>query len=256
MLKGTAGTLFEMIGFDLSAFDLNEKQRLIKEGRRFTFTAEDLRRLLDGPHLHRVSTLHWLQVLVEFVPELSAYRVAVLARFRAASKGPRRPNGATNIISLRCNAEDPQSTAGLLRAVHDYLETQLRVSRDDPDQRILIGGGDGLTFETMLKAKRERQNHDDPYDRLDHLEPELQLWHTKWTELNRIYFLHCGPSGSPDPSTLRTSIEITGRKVPADLKKVDFQSSLKTLMLVGEARMLDCWQYVYPDSKLKYSLDD
>ncbi|KZV98080.1 hypothetical protein EXIGLDRAFT_669591 [Exidia glandulosa HHB12029] len=241
MLKGTAGTLFEMIGFHPSAHDLSEKVRLIAEGRRYAVTAGDLRRLIDFPHVHRIKALHWLQVLIEFVPELACYRQGVKDLFRDAAKEPTRPPGKTNIISLRTNAHDPQYTSGISRALDDYLETQLGQDAENWNRRVVIVGGDGATFEGLLRVKRERQNHDTEHERYEHIEPELELWHTGWTELTGIFAAHCGPTDSKDPSTLRASINLIGRKVP-DLSKVEYQSSLDTLVLIGEARMLDCWR--------------
>jgi hypothetical protein len=50
---------------------------------------------------------------------------------------------------------------------------------------LILTGGDGLTYERMVQLKNYLQFHGDAYERLDILEPLLEIWHTKWTDLSR-----------------------------------------------------------------------
>ncbi|KZV82996.1 hypothetical protein EXIGLDRAFT_843302 [Exidia glandulosa HHB12029] len=256
MLKGSAGTLVELVDFDPKAWDLDEKLRLLSLGLRYDATTETLFDLIDHDHVHTVRALHWLQVIVEYVPQLSIFRAEVERMFRelaakAPSAGPLRK---TNVISLRSNAADLSFTTGVVKAVDDFLVTQLEQTKDNWNRRVVIVGGDGATYEGLLRMKRQRQNHDTSFDKFDHVEPEVEPWHMKWTDLSRIFALHCGTEDSSDPTTLRASLSLIGRKVPPDLHKVEFDSSLDSLMLIGEARMLDCWR-VKLDADMSSLLD-
>ncbi|KZV82349.1 hypothetical protein EXIGLDRAFT_843839 [Exidia glandulosa HHB12029] len=244
MLKGAAGTLVEMVRFSPEAWDLDEKLRLIALGRRYDVTTETLFDLIDHEHVHIVRSLHWLQVIVEYIPELESLRPEVERMFHElAAKAPvAGPVRKTNVISLRSNAADLSYTSGVATAVDDFLGTQLGQTKDNWNRRIVIVGGDGATYEGLLRLKRQRQNHDTHFEKYDFVEPEPEFWHMKWTDLSRIFAAHCGPEDSNDPSTLRASLSLIGRKVPSNLLKVEFDSSLDSLMLIGMARMLDCWR--------------
>ncbi|EJD39739.1 hypothetical protein AURDEDRAFT_47200, partial [Auricularia subglabra TFB-10046 SS5] len=248
MLKGAAGIWIEMIVQDLSAWDLDEKLRLIALGQRYAVTPQMLFDLIDHKHLCTVRILHYVQVLVDYIPELADLRPRVREKFEElAAKAPGPvPNHQTNVYSLRSNASDLSFTAGIGTAVDNFLSTQLGQTKEDWNRRLVVVGGDGATFEGLSRLKKQRQNHDREVLRYDNVDLELELWHTRWTEVNRFYGAHCGPEGSSDPSTLRASINAIHRTVPPNLQKVEFQSSLDTLMLIGNARMLDCWRFAWP----------
>ncbi|KAJ7449486.1 hypothetical protein B0H11DRAFT_2161915 [Mycena galericulata] len=87
------------------------------------------------------------------------------------------------------------------------------------------------------------QFHKDPFKSFEILEPQLQVWHTKWTDLIRIFQTHWGRvSGkSTNPSSLGHSAGKIGRAAPSNMKKVEFYPGSQLLYLVLDARMLDCW---------------
>ncbi|EJD49874.1 hypothetical protein AURDEDRAFT_18622, partial [Auricularia subglabra TFB-10046 SS5] len=247
MHKGAAGYAFEMVGISPSAWNLDEKLRLVNLGLRYTVTRDHLLALLDTAHIFTVRPLHWLQVVVDYAPELCDYRETVARMFDELVSVPGAPSGPpekTNIFSLRCNASDLSFTTGISSAVDDFLGTQLGQIEGAWNRRTVIVGGDGATFEGLLRLKRQRQDHDTELERYDNLNAEMELWHARWTEVNREFGAHAGPEDCSDPSTLRASMAIINRPMPADLKKVEFQSSLDSLMLIGHARMLDCWRVI------------
>ena len=88
--------------------------------------------------------------------------------------------------------------------------------------RLILTGGDGLTYERMVQLKNYLQFHENTYERLDILEPILEIWHTKWTDLSHIYEAHWDSLTSNDPSSLGHSANKIKRKAPSNLKKVDY----------------------------------
>ena len=76
------------------------------------------------------------------------------------------------------------------------------------------------------------------------MEPVLELWHTMWTNLSRIYELHWGKSSACNPVSLGHSAEKIGCTMPANLKKVDYYPSAQLTYLVLDVQMPDYWRYV------------
>ncbi|KAJ7886538.1 hypothetical protein B0H14DRAFT_3729305 [Mycena olivaceomarginata] len=71
-----------------------------------------------------------------------------------------------------------------------------------------------------------------------------ETWHTKSTQLNSAATNHYGPAASPDPSSLSRSSNAANMKRPTDLKKCDFYPTSRSMTMIWEARVLDCWRLV------------
>jgi hypothetical protein len=122
-------------------------------------------------------------------------------------------------------------TVELRDALLDFFE-QIGQTRDDHLRRLIMVGGDGLTYEKILLLKKYLQSHGNEFESFKLVEPELEMWHTEETNLSRIFETHWGRSLSIDPSTLGHSARKIGRDKPANLKKVDYYPSAQLAYLV------------------------
>ncbi|KAJ6504038.1 hypothetical protein DFH09DRAFT_1102033 [Mycena vulgaris] len=71
-----------------------------------------------------------------------------------------------------------------------------------------------------------------------------ETWHTKSTKLNSSASNHYGPAASPVPLSLSRSSNAANMKRPTDLKKCDFYPTSRSMTMIWEARVLDCWRLV------------
>jgi hypothetical protein len=56
--------------------------------------------------------------------------------------------------------------------------------------RKLVIGGDGLSYAMLLQLQSYLQWHKDAFQSFEILEPQLQVWHLKWTDIIRIFQTH------------------------------------------------------------------
>ncbi|KAM6489590.1 hypothetical protein JOM56_014912 [Amanita muscaria] len=241
MVIGIAATYSELAGVEVSALDLEEKRRWIAKNQQLKATVKTFLDLLDANHIETVSTLHWLRVLVHYIPALSKWRELVSMLFRMrASKLP-LPAQATIVHPLASSGKNETVTTELKDALVDFF-AQMGQSPGDYHRRLILVGGDGLTYEKMLVQKQYLQFHNDPFQSFELLEPVLSLWHTEWTDLSRIYETHWDSLQSKDPSTLGHSAAQVNHPAPPNLKKVDYYPAAEFLYLVLDVRILDCWR--------------
>jgi hypothetical protein len=123
----------------------------------------------------------------------------------------------------------------------DFLE-QMGQTPGNYQERIIFAGGDGLTFEKLGNLKRAMQTQDSSFKTFEILQPYLQLWHTEWTDLCRLFVAHFGEEKSTDPSTLAHSSAKIGFRRPANPAKVDYYPGSHHIYRVLDARILDCWR--------------
>jgi hypothetical protein len=244
MQIGIAATYFE-IPRDLfieGAADLADKRRRITENKRKDLTMQQVLGWVDNTHLEKVGVLHWLKVLMDYIPELDIYREHVSILFRTRVRKHQIPVHKTTVHPLATSGKNETVIGELKDAVLDFL-SQIGQTKENHFNRLMLIGGDGLTYEKLLLLKKYLQLHDDPFESFELLLPQLEEWHTESTNMNRIYERHWGSSLSCDPSTLGHSARKIGRPEPANKKKVDFYPSTQLLFLVCDVRMLDCWRY-------------
>jgi len=247
MRVGMAGTAAELTNFDPRAVDLERRRQLIDQGRpkKMSLNASDLKNLLNESHNRTVGALHWLQVLVTYVPQLDSYKRYVREKFRTGLPANMRldKNGVhrTVIHPLATSGKNEASSTDLRDGLIDFLE-QIGQTPDDHHPRIVLVGGDGLTFEQLGNLKRMMQCQDKPFKNFEIIQPYLQLWHTEWTDLSRLFTAHFGEDGSHDPSTIGHSSAKVNFKRPANLAKVDYYPGSHHLYRITDARFLDCWR--------------
>jgi hypothetical protein len=114
-------------------------------------------------------------------------------------------------------------------------------------KRKLPVGGDGLTFAMLQQLQVYLQYCDDPFKSFEIVEPQLQLWHTKWTDVIRIFQTHWGriTGKNTNPASLGFSASRIGRAAPSNMKKVEFYPGTQLVYLVLDAKVMDIWRYVY-----------
>lgn len=119
MVIGIAATYSELAGVEVSALDLEDKRRWIAKNLRLKATVKTFLDLLDAKHIETVSTLHWLRVLVHYIPALSKWREHVSMLFRTrASKLP-LPAQATIVHPLASSGKNETVTTELKDALVD-----------------------------------------------------------------------------------------------------------------------------------------
>ena len=247
MRVGMAATAVELVDFDQQAVHLGRRRQLINEGRpkKMALEAEDLVDLLNKPHNRTIGALHWLQILTTYVPQLEPYKQYVRQKFRTEPPASMRldKNGVhrTIVHPLATSAKNETSSTDLRDGLVDFLE-QMGQTPDNHHDRITLVGGDGLTFEQLGNLKHMLQHQDQPFKNFEIVQPYLQLWHTEWTDLCRLFVAHFGEDGSNDPSTIGHSSAKINFKRPANLAKVDYYPGSHHLYRILDARILDCWR--------------
>lgn len=243
MRIGTAATMMEAEDFLPAAMDVDDRRARIAENKRKDITVPLLLALVDNTHADMLGALQWLRVLVNYVPELSGYKAKVSELYR--TKGAKKqinPHRKTKVHPLATNAKNEAKTTELKDALLDFLG-QMGQHDHDYLRKLILAGGDGLTYEKLLQLQRYMQFHGDAFQSLELLVPILELWHLEWTDLSRIYEIHWGNYlSADDPGTLRNSAAEIGRKEPANLTKVDYYPYMQLAYLILDIRMLDCWR--------------
>ena len=246
LISGVAGTYIEAVDCNITAFDLARKRELLRENRRADLTVEQLLDFIDKEHQETVGILQFLYVLTEHIPELGGYQARVSELYRTRGAKQRVPVAQSNAHNLRSSGKKETITTELRDVLLDFLEQVGRRAREH-NPRLIIVGGDGLTFESIIRLKNLLAHViDDAFESLEIVEPVLALWHLGWTELSRIFATHWGPSYSADPSVLGHSAEKMNRKTPQNLNKVDYKQGTETLFTVLDARILDCFRFIKP----------
>jgi hypothetical protein len=197
---GIAATFTEVEGVDSRALDPDDRMRRITNSDRANLTVDRLRRMIDEEHLERVGVLQWVTALVHYVPALSHLRSQVASLYRTQARKLPLPVTATKVHPLATSGKNETVTTELKDAMVDFF-SQIGQKEDDYLPRLILAGGDGLTYEKLLQMKRYLQLHTDRFQSFQLMEPVLELWHTMWTDLSRIYELHWGESSTCNVST-------------------------------------------------------
>ena len=227
MKVGMAATAIEVANYNPEAVGLKRRRQLTKEGKekKMALTTNDVLGLLNRNHAQIVGALHWLQILTTYVPRLERYKGEVRKMFQTGPPANMRldHDGVhKSVIHPLATSAKSETVIGEFRdGLVDFLE-QMGQTPDNYQERITFAGGDGLTFEKMGNLKRAMQTQDTPFKTFEILQPYLQLWHTEWTDLCRLFVAHFREERSADPSTLAHSSAKIGFKRPANPAKVDY----------------------------------
>ncbi|KAF9011472.1 hypothetical protein BDZ89DRAFT_964051 [Hymenopellis radicata] len=253
LVTGTAATAIQLDDCAPGAFDLDEYQRRVMKNERATLTVADLFDSIDFEHLHRVSVLHVLRILCEFIPQLAPLRPQISARFRSEpiKKHRMRDGRKTVLFPLGTNGEYEMETTGMKAAQEDFDAQVGYTSEKVAEARVLIwDGGDGGSFgvglgvQTLCLPKAVSKN---VHESFENRRWTTGIWHKKATMQNSLAQNFFGPRTSKDPSSLSRAASATGLHRPPKLDKCDFYPTSRTMQLVCEAQVLDCWSIVLAD---------
>lgn len=246
MIKGFAGTAVEMLDFDPAALDLKELLERRAKMERRGLTADMILGDIDFDHLTHVATLQFLRALLTFVPALSCYQAELDTWISEnLQKHQINPHRLTHIIPLATNSADEMTAQGMKEAIVDFLTVQMGINDETVDNRPMIFSGDGKTFDMVLKVMKYLSPHDGDVESLRCVVSLLELWHTKWTDLNRVVRTHWGKGHEHDPSTLAFVAAATDCPTPSDLRKVDFYAGAHLVDLALDGHILNCWECVH-----------
>ncbi|KAJ7104701.1 hypothetical protein C8R44DRAFT_542106, partial [Mycena epipterygia] len=226
---------------NIHVFDLSDKRQRIACNGRANLTVDQLFSFLDQEDADTTGYLAWLEVLVRCVKPLKPQIAEVKARYRGTAK---------LVIPVEKSVIHPLAPSGKKQTIPSELKDGLLDFLQQAGQtptnylpRKLVIGGDGLSYAMVLQLQNYLQFHKDSFKSFEIFEPQLQVWHTKWTDLIRIFQTHWGRTSgkSTNPASLGHSAGKIGRAAPSNMKKVEFYPGSQLLYLVLDARMLDCW---------------
>ncbi|KAJ6622557.1 hypothetical protein B0H10DRAFT_2214204 [Mycena sp. CBHHK59/15] len=244
---GCAATALLLEDCAPGAFNLQDHLDRVMKQERKEMTTESFCEDIDWDYIHELTALHWVRILVTFIPQLAYLRVEVAAAFDSPrmTKHRLRRNRRTVAQPLMTNAERETETAGMMRAMLDF-EGQMGLDEQAMKDLMITPRGDGASIAAMWRIKKYLAAHPNHYKAFrNRVPPGPEIWHTRWTKLNAIASNCYGPSTSTDPSSLSKSATAAGAKRPTDLKKVDFFPTSRSMTLFFEARVLDCWRIFF-----------
>ncbi|KAJ7142580.1 hypothetical protein C8R44DRAFT_865908 [Mycena epipterygia] len=216
-------------------------------------TTESVFASIDWAHNHSVTELHYIRVLAEFTPHLDYLDTEISARFCQAPIAKHRlPVCKTPVQPTGTNGEREVETQGMARAIQDF-DAQMGVEPEKSDNILSWTRGDGASHATIMRLKKYLSVTPDIYKSFRNVISTPETWHTKATDLNACASNHYGPAASKDPSSLSRSSNAANMKRPTDLKKCDFYPTSRSMTLIWESRVLDCWGHILgidPESDL------
>ncbi|KAJ7244495.1 hypothetical protein C8J57DRAFT_1680834 [Mycena rebaudengoi] len=104
------------------AFDLQDHLNRVMKQERKQMTTETLFEDIDWDYIHELTALHWVRILVTFVPQLAHLRLEVEAAFNSDRMTKHRlpRNRKTMVQPLGTNAERETEIQGMMRAMLDF----------------------------------------------------------------------------------------------------------------------------------------
>ncbi|KAJ7735335.1 hypothetical protein B0H16DRAFT_1256415, partial [Mycena metata] len=241
MNVGMAGLYFEAADVDPAVFDLTDKRKQIARGLRKSVTVDGLLALIDSPDSEVIGALMFIECLARLIPSLNSLLAEIRLRRSATATHVIAP-GQSIVHVLASNGKKETISTELKNAMLDFA-AQIGQTPGKFFKRKLPVGGDGLTYAMLLQLQLLLQFHNDPFESFEIFEPQLQVWHTKWTDIIRIFQTHWGRiSGkSTNPASLGYSAGKIGRAAPSNMKKVEFYQGSQLLSVVLDAKLLDIW---------------
>ncbi|KAJ6544910.1 hypothetical protein B0H10DRAFT_2244047 [Mycena sp. CBHHK59/15] len=214
---------------------------------RLTLTTDSLYADIDWGYIHELTALHWVRILVTFIPELAPLRQIVADVLKSDRMTKRRLHKGRKTVMqpLGTNAERETETQGMMRALLDF-ENQMGLDEKAMEGLIFTPRGDGASIAAIWRIQKFLSAHPSHYKAFRNRVPAgPEIWHTRWTKLNAIASNSYALASSADPSALSKSATAVGAKQPSNLKKVDFFPTSRSMILFFEARVLDCWRGTY-----------
>ncbi|KAJ7266414.1 hypothetical protein B0H12DRAFT_1010765 [Mycena haematopus] len=236
---GTACTAFKFSGYQPGAFAANDYIAHVIQQDRQTMTTESVFQSIDWAHIAEVSKLHSVRVLAEFTPFLHHLNPQISARFRESPIAKHRiPVCKTVLQPLATNAEQEGTSQGMQRTLREF-EEQMGIEPEKYDNILIWNRGDGASHSTVMGLRKYLAVSADIYKSFRNVISTPETWHTKACASN-----HYGPSASKDPSSLSRSSNTANMKRPTDLKKCDFYPTSRSMTLIWEAHILNCWRLI------------
>ncbi|KAF8163196.1 hypothetical protein B0H34DRAFT_794930 [Crassisporium funariophilum] len=242
MITGLGATAIEMEDYDPDAFNLEDIMERQRKQERKTLTAEMILDDIDIDRLHHIATAEFLEVLLAYVPRLSAlYRKDINDYIKEhITKNPIPETRRTKITPLATNSANEMHVQGLKEGILDFATTQMGIKDETLNNTASIWSGDGKTFNMFLLLKKLLSPEESEFSSFRWLQPLLKLWHTKWTDLSRVVRTHWGTED--DPSSLASVASIAECPKPTDLRKVDFYDGSHLVTVALDAHILSCWE--------------
>jgi hypothetical protein len=230
MKHGTACTVFGLDDCEPGAFHAADHiERIIKQERQ-SMNVENLLSSIDWEHMDHVTDLHFVRVVVDFSPHLNQLSSQVSDRFRTTLAKHRLEPRKTRLQPLSTNSEQQIQNKGYQAGFFDY-DKQMGIEPEKSDNLLSWNRGDGATHGTLMRLKMIQVTTPDIYT-------SYRNAISTPTASN-----HYGPAASPDPSSLSRSSNAANMKRPTDLAKCDFYPTSRSMSMIWEARVLDCWRY-------------
>jgi hypothetical protein len=243
--QGTAASAIKLEDCPPGAFDLADYFTRLLQMERKTLTTKALWKDIDHSSISMTVCLHWLRVLIFYIPEFEQYKSGLTTAFEETPIRSRRISSKrkTVVQPLGTNGEREVEIHGMEKALRDF-DQQMTITKQsvDHDQRLWWYRGDGATHATITKLQRSHCTIPDDYNAHRFRISTPEIWHTRATVLNAIASNHFGHSTSQDPSSLSKSYSLLGFKMPSDTSSCDFYSTVRNLKLIYTARILDCWR--------------
>ena len=240
---GTAGTAIRLDDCKAGAFDLQSHLTRVAQKKRKTMTVETLRNDIDWTHVHDIQSLHFARVLIDYIPELKFMSNNISTRFRSEplAKHRMREGRKTVVQPLGTNAEREIETQGMARTIMDF-DKQMGLGSEAADQLLSWVRGDGASYATALRLQKYLCSIPDNHKSFRNRIATPEIWHAKATTINSIAANHYGPATSKDPSSLSKSSHAAGFKRPSNLSSCDYYPTVRSMTLIWEAQVLDCWR--------------
>ncbi|KAF7358795.1 hypothetical protein MSAN_01218800 [Mycena sanguinolenta] len=184
---GTAATAILLEDCAPGAFDLQDYPNRVMQQDRRQLSAESLRDDVDWLYIHELMALHWVCILVKFVPQLEHLQKDISALFKSEqmTKFRLRPHQSV-MQSLGTNAEWETETQGMMRAILDFMK-QMGLDEKALENLIFMARGDGASVAAMWRIKKYLSAHPSHYKAFRNLlPPGPEIWHTRWTQLNTL----------------------------------------------------------------------
>jgi hypothetical protein len=191
--------------------------------------------------MDNITDLHFVRVLVDFSPSLNPLSSQVSARFRTALAKHRLEPRKKRLQPLGTNSEQQMENKGYQAGFRDFDE-QMGIEPQKCDDLLSWNRADRGGHETLIRQKMIQVTTKDVYASYRNAISTPETWHTKSTKLNSTASNHYEPAASPDPSSLSRSSNAANMKRPTDLKKCDFYPTSRSMTMIWEARVLDCWR--------------
>ncbi|KAF8168605.1 hypothetical protein K438DRAFT_2064437 [Mycena galopus ATCC 62051] len=237
------------------AFHADDHVARVIAQERQTMTTESVYASIDWTHNHNVADLHFLRVLADFIPHLNDLSTQISARFRTTLAKHRLPVTTAMLQPLGTNCEREVENKGMQNAIFDF-DKQTGIEPDNHTNILSWVRGDGASHATLMRLKKTLVTTPNIYHSFRNVISTPETWHTKATDLNSCASNHYGPASSKDPSSLSRSSNAANMKRPTDLKKCDFYPTSRSMTMIWEARVLDCWRLSNASTRLVLGCKD